>query len=51
MIPPNCALYSYDHGIVPDKPLQTKGPIIIDAHAWLAFEVIVLSGVRIDKVQ
>ena len=53
-IAPNCALYSYDHSFAPDKPireqpLQTKGDIVIDDHAWLGVGVIVLSGVRIGK--
>src|SRR5437867_5127801 len=50
----NCALYSYNHGIAPsepisNQPLNTKGPIVIEDHAWLGFGVIVLSGVRIGK--
>ena len=54
MIAPNCAFYTYGHGIAPDhpiykQPLQTKGAIIIGDGAWLAFGVIVLSGVRIGK--
>jgi acetyltransferase-like isoleucine patch superfamily enzyme len=54
MIAPSCALYPYDHGVEPDKPiseqpLSSKGPIIIDDGAWLGFGVIVLSGVHIGK--
>lgn len=54
MIAPNCAFYSYDHGVAPDlpicdQPLQTKGDIIIGDDAWLAVGVIVLSGVRIGN--
>jgi acetyltransferase-like isoleucine patch superfamily enzyme len=54
MIAPNCAFYSYDHGVVPDQPirkqpLQSKGAIIIEDEAWIGFGVIVLSGVRIGK--
>jgi acetyltransferase-like isoleucine patch superfamily enzyme len=50
----NSALYSYDHGILDgqpymEQPLQSKGPIIIDDHAWIGVGVIVLSGVRIGK--
>lgn len=50
----NSALYSYDHGIAPEKdiceqPLQSKGPIIIGDGAWLGTGVIVLSGVTIGK--
>ena len=53
-IAPNCALYSYDHGTAPDKPireqpLETNGEIFIDDHAWLGMGVTVLSGVRIGK--
>lgn len=53
-IAPQCAFYSYDHGIAPDElirnqPLQSKGPIIIEDDAWLGFGVIVLSGVHIGK--
>ena len=53
-IAPNCAFYSYDHGLAPDRPireqpLQTKGDIVIEDHAWLGVGVIVLSGVRIGK--
>ena len=50
----NCTFHSYNHGIAPgepisQQPLQTKGPIVIDDHAWLGIGVIVLSGVRIGK--
>jgi acetyltransferase-like isoleucine patch superfamily enzyme len=53
-IAPNCAFYSYDHGIAADRPireqpLETKGDIVIEDHAWLGVGVIVLSGVRIGK--
>lgn len=54
MIAPSCALYSYDHGFLPDQPirkqpLQSKGPIIVEDGAWLGYGAIVLSGVRIGK--
>jgi acetyltransferase-like isoleucine patch superfamily enzyme len=54
MIAPNCAFYSYDHGIAPDmiirkQPLQSKGEIIIGDEAWLSVGVIVLSGVKIGS--
>lgn len=54
MIAPNCAFYSYDHGVAPDElirrqPLQTKGPIIVGDEAWLGVGVTVLSGVRIGQ--
>lgn len=52
MIAPNCACYTYDHGLVPDipiskQPLISKGGITIEDGAWLGFGVIVLSNVRI----
>jgi acetyltransferase-like isoleucine patch superfamily enzyme len=53
-IAPQCAFYSYDHGIAPgelirNQPLQSKGPIAIEDDVWIGFGVIVLSGVRIGK--
>lgn len=52
MLAPNCALYPYDHGVAPNKPirmqpLDSKGNIDIGDEAWLGFGVIVLGGVRI----
>jgi acetyltransferase-like isoleucine patch superfamily enzyme len=49
-----CGFYSFDHGVAPDQPIyeqlvQSKGPIIIEDDAWLGFNVIVLSGVRIGR--
>jgi len=49
---PSCALYAYNHGVAPTQPistqpLQTRGPIVIEDHAWLGVGVIVLDGVRI----
>jgi acetyltransferase-like isoleucine patch superfamily enzyme len=51
-IAPNCAFYSYDHTIDPDKPIRTqglesKGDIVVGDGAWLGFGVIVLAGVQI----
>lgn len=53
-IAPNCAFYSYDHGIkagkwIREQPLTSKGPIIIEDEVWLGVGAIVLSGVRIGK--
>ncbi|GFE69606.1 DapH/DapD/GlmU-related protein [Chroococcus sp. FPU101] len=50
----NCAFYSYNHGIAPDKlikeqPLITKGGITIEDDVWLGYGVIVLDGVHIGK--
>ena len=54
MIAPNCAFYTYDHGVAPDQPiskqpLQSKGSIIIANDAWIGVGVIVLGGVRIGE--
>lgn len=48
----NCAIYSYNHGIAPDRPissqpLESKGPVIIEDHVWLGVGAIILDGVRI----
>jgi acetyltransferase-like isoleucine patch superfamily enzyme len=53
-IAPNCAFYSYNHGMAPDtpmnsQPLVSRGPIVVGDHAWLGYGVIVLSGVRIGS--
>lgn len=53
-IAPNCAFYSYNHGVehgrpVRDQPLSTKGGIFIDDDVWLGVGVTVLSGVHIGK--
>jgi acetyltransferase-like isoleucine patch superfamily enzyme len=47
-------LYSYNHGIAPGtpymkQPLETRGPIVIEDHAWVGMGSIVLSGVHIGK--
>ncbi|MFW6323882.1 MAG: DapH/DapD/GlmU-related protein, partial [Desulfovibrionales bacterium] len=54
MLGPNCALYSYNHGIEPgecirNQPLTSKGGIEIGDEAWLGVGVTVLSGVRIGN--
>jgi acetyltransferase-like isoleucine patch superfamily enzyme len=51
-VAPYCALYPYDHGILPGmpmrkQPLRSRGGIVIDDEAWLGVGVIVLDGVRI----
>lgn len=48
----NCALYSYNHGIAPgrpisEQPLESKGPIVIEDHVWVGVGVTILDGVRI----
>jgi len=53
-IAPNCAFYPYDHGMSPDKPMNTqpllsKGGIVVEDDVWLGYGVIVLDGVRIGK--
>lgn len=54
MIGPNCALYSYDHGIalgqpIRKQPLESKGPVVVHDEVWLGVGVTVLSGVEIGK--
>src|SRR5438874_10966010 len=51
-IAPYCAMYPYDHGILPGmpiskQPLRSHGGIAIGDEAWLGVGVIVLDGVRI----
>lgn len=50
----NCAFYSYNHGIAPNRlikeqSLETKGGITISDDVWLGHGVIVLDGVHIGK--
>lgn len=52
MIAANVAIYSYDHGMVPDVPIReqpivSKGAITIGDDAWIGTGAIVLSGVTI----
>jgi acetyltransferase-like isoleucine patch superfamily enzyme len=52
MMAPYCALYPYDHGILPGmsirkQPVRSRGGIVIGDEAWLGVGVIVLDGVRI----
>jgi acetyltransferase-like isoleucine patch superfamily enzyme len=54
LVGPNCAIYSYDHGIEPAQsiraqPLTTKGDVEIGDESWLGVGAIVLSGVRIGR--
>jgi acetyltransferase-like isoleucine patch superfamily enzyme len=54
MIAPNCALYSYNHGILPEEiirnqPLESKGPIVIEEEVWIGVNATILSGVHIGK--
>jgi acetyltransferase-like isoleucine patch superfamily enzyme len=49
---PYCALYPYDHSILPEmpifrQPLRSRGGIVLGDEAWLGVGVIVLDGVRI----
>jgi acetyltransferase-like isoleucine patch superfamily enzyme len=53
-IAPNCAFYSYNHGMDPYappmmQPLVSKGDITIEDGVWLGYGVVVLSGVRIGR--
>lgn len=50
----NSLLYSFNHGIAPgrpymEQPLVTKGPIVIEDHAWIGMGSIILSGVHIGE--
>jgi len=52
-IAPNCALYSYNHGVelgedIGDQPIISKGGITIEDDVWLGFGVIILDGVKIS---
>ena len=53
-IAPNCAFYSYNHGIeanipVRDQPLISNGDIVVGDDAWLGYGVVVLDGVEIGE--
>lgn len=55
-IAPNCAFYSYDHGIkvgkwIREQPLTSKGPIIIEDEAWLGAVQSFSAGCASEKVQ
>jgi acetyltransferase-like isoleucine patch superfamily enzyme len=52
MMAPCCALYPYDHSILPgmpirEQPVRSRGGIVIGDEAWLGVGVIVLDGVHI----
>jgi acetyltransferase-like isoleucine patch superfamily enzyme len=52
MLAPCCALYSYNHGLLPDQPIRKQpknslGGIHIGNEAWLGYGCIVLDGVTI----
>lgn len=54
MIAANAALYSYDHGLLPEQPIRrqplvSKGPITIHDEAWIGTGAIILSGVTIGE--
>lgn len=54
MLAPNCAVYSYNHGIAPGRPISrqplvTRGEVVIGDGAWLGVGAIVLSGVSIGE--
>lgn len=53
-IAPDCACYSYAHGIAPERPIKeqpltTKGGITIEDDVWLGYRTIVLDGVSIGR--
>lgn len=52
MLAPCCALYAYDHGLDPNRPireqsLKSRGGIHIGKEAWLGYGCTVLDGVTI----
>lgn len=54
MIAANVAIYSYDHGMMPDVPIRKqalcgKAPVIIGNEVWIGTGAIVLSGVTIGE--
>lgn len=54
LIGPNCAIFSYDHGMesaqsIRAQPCTAKGDVEIGDESWLGAGVIVLSGVRIGR--
>jgi acetyltransferase-like isoleucine patch superfamily enzyme len=54
MIAANVALYSYDHGMAPDRPIRrqalvAKAPITIGNEAWIGTGAIILNGVTIGE--
>lgn len=54
MIAANVAIYSYDHGIAPGRPIRrqaltSKGAVRIHNDAWIGTGAIVLSGVSIGE--
>jgi len=53
-IAPNCAFYSYDHGMMLGRPimeqtLASKGSIVVGEGAWIGHGVTVLQGARIGE--
>lgn len=54
MLAANTAIYSYDHGLMPDQPiisqpLTSKGPVTIHNDSWIGTGAIILSGVTIGE--
>ena len=54
MVAPNCAFYSYDHGIeagipIRNQPLISKGPIVVGDESWISVGATILSGVTIGS--
>lgn len=52
MVAPNCAFYSYDHGIEVDQPIRrqpliSKGPIYVGEESWISVGATILAGVTI----
>lgn len=50
----HCFVYSFNHGVAAgrpymDQPIESKGPVVIDDHAWIGMGTIILSGVHIGE--
>lgn len=53
-IAPNCAFYSYNHGMdgmtpIREQPLVSSGGISVGDEAWIGFGAILLDGARIGR--
>lgn len=51
---PNCAIYSYNHGIaagtpIRDQPIVSTGGVVIEDGAWVGFGVTLLDGASVGR--
>jgi acetyltransferase-like isoleucine patch superfamily enzyme len=54
MIAGNVAIYSYDHGMAPDRPIReqpitAKAPVTMHDEVWIGTGAVILSGVTIGE--